>query len=191
MFPAIPPVPAVRLLGLAGAPGSGKSTLAAALAEEHGATVVPLDGFHLPQAELVRRGLRMRMGAPDTFDAEGYAALLARIAAGEHGVRAPAFDRGVEEPVPDVIAVPASGLVVAEGNYLLLDEPRWRAVRAPMDLVWHLRVDDDLRRARLLARHVEFGKTAAAATAWMARVDDPNAALVEAAAGRADAVLIL
>jgi pantothenate kinase len=183
------PVPPVRLLGIAGAPGSGKSTLAAAVAAAHGGVVVPMDGFHLPQAELVRRGLRDRMGAPDTFDAEGYAALLSRIAAAEPGVRAPAFDRTVEEPVTDAIAVPATGLVVTEGNYLLLDEPRWQAVRALLDVVWHLRVDDDLRRARLRARHVEFGRTPAEADAWMARVDDPNAALVEAAAGRADRLL--
>lgn len=184
-----PPVPAVRLLGLTGAPGSGKSTLAAAIASEHGGVVVPMDGFHLAQAELVRRGLRDRMGAPDTFDAEGYAALLSRIAAGEDDVLAPVFDRTVEEPVPDALAVPPSGLVVTEGNYLLLDEPRWRAVRAHVDVVWHLRVDDDLRRSRLHTRHVEFGKTPAETDSWMARVDDPNAALVEAAALRADRIL--
>ncbi len=181
--------PGIRLLGITGAPGSGKSTLAAALAAAHGGVVVPMDGFHHSQAELVRRGLRDRMGAPDTFDAEGYAALLARVAAGEADVRAPVFDRTVEEPVADAIAVPATGLVVTEGNYLLLEEPRWRDVRALLDVVWHLRVDDDLRRARLRARHVEFGKTPAEADAWMARVDDPNAALVEAAAVRADRVV--
>ena len=183
------PVPPVRLLGLAGAPASGKSTLAARLAAEHGATVVPMDGFHLPQAELVRRGTRGRMGAPETFDAERYADLLARIRAGEPGVRAPAFDRTVEEPVPDAIAVPRSGLVVTEGNYLLLDEPRWRAVRAQLDVVWHLRIDDRLRRERLLARHVAFGKTPEGAASWVARVDDPNAVLVEAASVRADRIV--
>jgi len=131
------------------------------------------------------------MGAPETFDAEAYAALLARIRAGEE-VWAPAFDRAVEEPVPEAVHVPAGApLVVTEGNYLLLDEPRWRAVRAELDAVWHLVVDDDVRRQRLLARHVEFGKTPAEAEAWVTRVDDPNAALVEAAAHRADAVITL
>ncbi len=187
-LPAIPPD--VRLLGLCGAPGVGKSTLAGLLAERHGAVVVPMDGFHLPQAELVRRGLRDRMGAPETFDAEAYADLLARIREGRGDVRAPAFDRTVEEPAPGAIHVPAGApLVVTEGNYLLLDEPRWRAVRSRLDLVWHLVTDDRVRRERLLARHVEFGKTPEAAEAWVARVDDPNAVLVEAAAQRADAVV--
>jgi len=49
------------LLGITGAPGSGKSTYADAeharlLATGTSSVVVPMDGFHLPQAELVRLG---------------------------------------------------------------------------------------------------------------------------------------
>ena len=188
-LPAIPP--GVRLLGLCGAPGVGKSTTAAALAARDGAVVVPMDGFHLPQAELVRRGLRDRMGAPETFDAEGYADLLERVRSRED-VAAPAFDRVVEEPMPGAIRVPATTeLVVTEGNYLLLDEPRWRAVRDALDAVWHLVCDESVRRERLLARHLEFGKSPAEAEAWVARVDDANARLIEAAAYRADSVVDL
>ena len=105
---------------------------------------------------------------------------------------APRFDRRLEQPVAGAIPVPAeAGLVVTEGNYLLLDEPRWRAVRAELDEVWHVRVDEALRLERLVARHVEFGKTPDEARAWVARVDQPNAVLVEAAAERADRVLDL
>jgi pantothenate kinase len=189
-LPAIPD--GVRLLGLCGAPGVGKSSVAAALAARDGAVVVPMDGFHLPQAELVRRGLRDRMGAPETFDAEGYAALLGLVRAREETVWAPGFDRVVEEPVPAQVEVPAAAnLVVTEGNYLLLDEPRWLEVRAELDAVWHLVTDEALRLERLVARHVEFGKSPDEAAAWVARVDEPNARLVEAAAERADTVVDL
>jgi len=181
----------VRLLGITGAPGAGKSTFAAALAVEHGGVVVPMDGFHFPQAELVRRGLRDVMGAPDTFDAEGYAAQLSAIRLRSGWVSAPGFDRTNEEPVAGAIGVPPHGLVVTEGNYLLLDEPRWRAVREQVDAVWHVRVDEELRLERLVARHVEFGKTPDEARAWVARVDQPNAVLIEAASSRADLVLDL
>ena len=181
-----------RLLGITGAPGVGKSTVAALLARSWGAVVVPMDGFHLADVELSRRGLLGRKGAPETFDAEGYAALLARVRRREPLVMAPAFERDLEQPLAGALPVPGSvGLVVTEGNYLLLDEPRWAAVRAQLDAVWHLRVDPALRRERLVARHVEFGKTPAEAEAWVRAVDDPNATLVEAAAAQADLVIDL
>ena len=105
---------------------------------------------------------------------------------------APMFERDLEQPIAGAIAGAARpALVVTEGNYLLLDEPRWRGVRAQLDVVWHLHVDDAVRRERLVARHVEFGKTPDEARAWVARVDDANAALVEAAAHRADLVVDL
>ena len=184
--------PGVRLLGVTGAPGAGKSTFARALAAEHAGVVVPMDGFHLADVELERRGLRDRKGAPETFDAEGYAALLGRIRAADGLVTAPAFERTTEQPVAGAIPVPADApLVVTEGNYLLLDEPRWRAVGDQLDAVWHVRVDEALRLERLVARHIEFGKTPEEARAWVERVDQPNAVLVEAAATRADLVLDL
>lgn len=189
-----------RVLGLTGSPGVGKSTWAAALVEAWGgssggsrsAVLVPMDGFHLADVELRRRGLLERKGAPETFDAEGYAALLGRVRRREPLVMAPAFERDLEQPLAGALAVPGTAdQVVTEGNYLLLDEPRWRTVREQLDTVWHLHVADDLRRERLVARHVEFGKTPDEARAWVARVDDANAALVEAAAERADLVVDL
>jgi pantothenate kinase len=81
--------------------------------------------------------------------------------------------------------------VVTEGNYLLLDEPRWRAVRAQVDVVWHVRVEEALRVERLVARHVCFGKPPKEARAWVERVDGANATLVEAARVRADLVVDL
>lgn len=183
----------VRLLGISGAPGAGKSTFAEALAAEHAGVVVPMDGFHLADVELERRGLLDHKGAPETFDAEGYCALLARIRARpDHVVLAPRFDRSIDQPVAGAIPVPPEvELVVTEGNYLLLDEPRWHAVRDQLDEVWHVRADEALRLERLAARHVEFGKDPDDARAWVERVDQPNAVLVEAAATSADLVLDL
>lgn len=187
----VPRVDGRLLLGITGAPGAGKSTLAAVLAAACGAALVPMDGFHYADVELMRRGLLERKGAPETFDAEGYAALLRRVRAGEESVVAPAFERDLEQPLAGAIAVPSTGPVVTEGNYLLLDEPRWRAVRAELGPVWYVVTDEALRVERLVARHVRFGKTPDAARAWAERVDAPNARLVEAARDRADLVVDL
>jgi pantothenate kinase len=186
------------LLGLAGAPAAGKSTLAQWLvdrltAARLPAVGVPMDGFHLADAALDRLGRRDRKGAPDTFDGHGYLAMLRRLRAEqETTVFAPAFERDLEQPVAGSIAVPpGTRVVVSEGNYLLLEEPPWPDVWGAFDEVWYVGLDDEIRRARLLDRHVRFGKSPDAARSWMAAVDDPNAALIAATAGRADLQLDL
>jgi pantothenate kinase len=179
-----------RVLGIAGPPGCGKSTVAQAVVGELGerARLVPMDGFHLAQGELVRLGRRDRMGAPDTFDAAGYVALLKRLRdAVEPVVYAPDFRREIEEPIAGAIAVPRGvPLVVTEGNYLLLDDPAWAPVRPQLDEAWYLQMDDELRVRRLIERHIRYGKTPEHARAWVERSDQRNAALVAAGAGAAD-----
>jgi pantothenate kinase len=183
------------VIGISGSPGAGKSTLARHLADRLGerGAYVPMDGFHLADVELRRQRLLDRKGAPETFDALGYAALLARLhGPGRDTVYAPGFDRDLEQPVAGAIAVPPEAeVVLTEGNYLLLDRSEWRNVRRRLDLVWHVRVAEQLRLDRLVTRHVESGKSLDEARAWVERVDGPNARLVEASAHRADVVIDL
>jgi pantothenate kinase len=181
------------LVGIAGAPGSGKSALAEAVTVRLGGfpTVahVPMDGFHLADVELARLGRADRKGAPDTFDVGGYAALLARIAAGE-AVWAPGFERILEQPIAQAIPVPESTrIVISEGNYLLL--PQWQAVRQHFAEIWYCRLDERVRVARLVARHVQFGKAPQDAQRWVQRSDQRNAQVVAATEPEADLVVDL
>lgn len=182
------------IVGLAGAPGAGKSTVAQQLADAlpGRALVVPMDGYHLANAELARLGRAGRKGAEDTFDSAGYVALLERLRrrpAGET-VYAPAYLRELEEGVAGAIAIPEEiELIVTEGNYLLLDHGHWARVRPLLDAAWYLDVDGDLRRQRLAARHVRFGRSAEAAQAWVEQTDEPNARRIEASRVRADLAL--
>ncbi len=183
-----------RILGIAGAPGAGKSTLAARLVDalDGLAVLVPMDGFHLAQAELERLGRASRKGAPDTFDAAGYAALLERLRApvSDTVVYAPAFDRALEEPVAGSIAVPPDvPLVVTEGNYLLHDEGPWAALRPLLDETWFLELDPGVRVPRLVDRHVEFGKERTFAERWVRESDEANARLVARGRDRADLIV--
>lgn len=175
-----------RLLGICGPPGAGKSTLAARLVDALGgrAALVGMDGFHLAQAVLDRHGTAEVKGAPHTFDADGYADLLARLRARtDKIVYAPLFDRALEEPIACAAPVPDDvPLVVTEGNYLLL----WQRVRALLDEVWYVDPGDDVRRARLTARHVAFGRTPSEARSRTMGSDERNAELVASTADLAD-----
>ncbi|MFG2636559.1 nucleoside/nucleotide kinase family protein [Streptomyces sp. NPDC048362] len=186
------------VLGVAGSPGAGKTTLAEHLVralnageDPPWAALVPMDGFHLADAELDRLGRRDRKGAPDTFDPAGYAALLRRLRenTGEV-VYAPGFERVLEQPIAGAIPVaPSARLVVTEGNYLLLREGSWGRVRPCLDEVWFCEVAEDERIRRLVARHEEFGKDREAAVAWVMGTDQRNADLVATTRGRADLVV--
>jgi pantothenate kinase len=183
------------LLGIVGCPGAGKSTLSDALVSRLPSTVVvPMDGFHMLNEELVRLGRRDRKGAPDTFDAPAFVALLERIrhqAAGEV-VTAPRYDRAASAPIPDAITVnPDVSLVITEGNYLLLDHEPWDAVKPLLDEVWYVDIDSAERVPRLIARHIEFGKSPEEAREWVMRSDEANAAVVAASRDRADVVVRL
>ena len=183
-----------KLLGLVGAPGSGKSTFAQALQQALPgvAQVVPMDGFHLANAELQRLGRADRKGAPDTFDSAGYVALLRRLRAQPEGeiVYAPVFRREIEEPIAGAIAVlPQTQLLIAEGNYLLLQEGPWAEVAPLLDEVWYVEVDEGLRVERLVLRHQQFGRSREAALAWVADTDEPNARRIAATRARAHRVI--
>lgn len=187
------------ILGIAGNPGAGKSTLVElllariAVAKGDGWVAhVPMDGFHLADAQLDRLGNRDRKGAPDTFDSLGYAHLLERAATEvDAPVYVPGFDRTLEQPLAAALVVsPDARLVITEGNYLLLDRPEWLRARAAMNAVWFVAGEETLRVQRLVERHVRFGKTVPEARAWVSGTDQRNADLVSSTLARADRVIV-
>ncbi|MEV6600945.1 nucleoside/nucleotide kinase family protein [Actinoplanes sp. NPDC051346] len=186
------------ILGIVGEPGGGKTTLAeelvAAIAAEGPpgwVAHVPMDGFHLADLELERLGSRDRKGAPDTFDALGYAALLRRLREDtDDVVYAPGFERVIEQPIAGAIAVHREArLIVSEGNYLLVEDERWSRVRPLCDEIWYADLDRATRLDRLIARHRRFGKDESSAIAWATGTDDRNAAVIAATRDRADLIV--
>jgi len=161
------------------------------------AALVPMDGYHLAQRVLNEAGLAEIKGAPETFDAAGYVALLRRLVAG-HGIAgevvyAPEFRRDLEEPIAGAVPVgPDVQVVITEGNYLLADQPPWDQVAALLTETWYLDVPEELRVERLVSRHIAFGRTPEVALIRATTGSDGrNAAYVLATRPRADLLLSL
>jgi pantothenate kinase len=166
------------LVAIAGAPGSGKSTLAEELAATlssggQSAVVVAMDGFHYDDAVLARRGLSQRKGAPETFDFGGFECLLKRLASEQGDIAIPVFDRSMELARAAAAIVTADhGIVLVEGNYLLLDEAPWSGLRPLFDFTIFLEVPREELERRLLQRWRDHGR--ADGPAWVASNDMPN-----------------
>jgi pantothenate kinase len=183
------------MTAIAGAPGSGKSTLAHNLCGElrqlgESAIVVPMDGFHFDDAVLNARGHRPRKGAPFTFDARGFEALLKRIKACEPEVAIAVFDRTLElsRAAADIVDEKAK-FVLVEGNYLLLSEEPWSRLRALFDYSVFIDVPRDELERRLIKRWLDHGFDMDYARNWVASNDLLNIDAVISGSAAADFVL--
>ncbi len=166
------------VVAIAGPPAAGKSTLSAALCAalpEASAIVVPMDGFHFDDAVLAARGLSSRKGAPETFDFSGFQVLLKRIKAREPDIAIPVFDRSMELSRAAAAVIDGNvGIVLVEGNYLLLDEEPWRNLADLFDMTIYVDVSREELDRRLVARWDEHGREREAARRWIDTNDMPN-----------------
>lgn len=181
------------LLGLVGEPGSGKSTVSHHLASQLDCPIVGMDGFHLAMDVVERLELVQVKGAPHTFDVGGFIALLERLnrRPPEPTIWAPRYERAIRNPIGSAVPVNADhGIVIVEGNYLLLDDEPWNRIAGLLTACLYLDVDRATRIARLIDRHIAFGKPPDVARDFVMRSDEANARLVAATRSRADLVVI-
>lgn len=168
------------IVAIAGPPGAGKSTLAdalcdALLARGETAAVLPMDGFHMDNGILKERGLLPRKGAPETFDVRGFLDIVSAVRKGGQEVLVPVFDRSREIAIASARAIaPETRFILAEGNYLLLDEAPWITLSKSFDLTIFVGPSVDVLEERLRKRWQGYGLDEAAIHAKLFENDLPN-----------------
>ena len=179
------------LVMLAAPPGAGKSTLlsfietlSAGTEESVPIQVIGMDGFHRPQEYLlnhtvVRDGEEIPMvrikGAPVTFDLDHLKERVRMVSSGGK-CGWPAYDRHLHNPIEDAVEVDA-GIVILEGNYLLLDEDGWRDLRSYADYTIFCGAEPDFLRERLIARRMKTGVSEEESIRFVDFSDMPNVML--------------
>ncbi|MQB03823.1 nucleoside triphosphate hydrolase [Agrobacterium tumefaciens] len=168
------------IIAIAGPPGAGKSTLADALcgalvARGEAAAVLPMDGFHMDNGILEERGLLPRKGAPETFDVRGFLDIVSAVRQGGQEVLVPVFDRSREIAISSARAIaPETRFILAEGNYLLLNEAPWTKLSGSFDLTIFVGPSVAVLEERLRDRWKGYGLDATEIHAKLFENDLPN-----------------
>lgn len=156
---------------LSAPPGTGKSTLTTFWeylsrqdADLPEIQTLPMDGFHYYNHWLEAHHLRACKGAPETFDVDKLAENLRLVRAGE--ATWPQYDRQRHDPVEHAVVVTAP-IVIVEGNWLLRDDDRWRALAEFCDFSLFIRAPAETLRARLIGRKLAGGLSLAEAETFM------------------------
>lgn len=190
------------MVAIAGPPGAGKSTLAEALSRELNAElpdgpaiILPMDGFHYDNAVLDEKGIRAKKGAPETFDADGFIALVRRLRSNSglpvsHEIAVPVFDRSQDLSRAAARLIRSDHrIIIIEGNYLLLNRFPWSELSSLFDLKVFIAPPLPVIEERLIRRWLDHGFDQKSAELRARGNDLANAAIILNESLSADIVL--
>jgi pantothenate kinase len=159
------------------------------------AVVLPMDGFHYDNAILDEKGLRAKKGAPETFDADGFIALVRRLRSKSglpvsDEIAVPVFDRAQDLSRASARLIRSHHrIIIIEGNYLLLNRFPWSELPALFDLKIFIAPPLPVIEERLIRRWLDYGLDQKSAELRARGNDLVNAALILNESLPADIVL--
>lgn len=155
---------------IAAPPGVGKTTLVQFLEKlsRDDIEITPvralgMDGFHFPSDylkanKITKDGQEILLndikGAPETFDVDSLQEKLREVR--QEGTNWNAYDRMLHDVVHGVLSV-EDDIILLEGNYLLLKDPRWTNIRVLADYTVFIKARPDMLKERLISRKVQGG----------------------------------
>ena len=176
---------------LVGAPGVGKTTIShylEALSKERQdlttIRAIGMDGFHFNNAYLETHTVEVEgqtvpmksiKGAPQTFDLDSLQAKIREVKYDEADF--PIYDRNIHDVVPDAVSVEAE-IILIEGNYMLLKDPRWTNIRTLADYTVFIKAEPEMLKRRLIDRKVRGGMSQEEAENFYNTSDGKNVELV-------------
>lgn len=176
---------------LVGPPGVGKTITAQYLehlSKEHQELTtiraIGIDGFHFTNDYMNTHfvtvdgttiPMKMIKGAPETFDLDAMQSKIREVKQEEADW--PIYDRNIHDIVPDAISV-ESEIILIEGNYMLLKDPRWTNIRTLADYTAFIKAEPEMLKTRLIERKVRGGSTQEAAEQFYQSSDSRNVNLV-------------
>ena len=172
---------------IAAPPATGKTTLAQfleKLSRENqlftNVRALGMDGFHydseyLKKNKILRDGKEILMneikGAPETFDVDTMQIKLREVR--QEGTNWNLYDRIIHDVIHDAMSV-EDDIILLEGNYLLLEEPRWTNIRVLADYTVFVKAAPQLLTERLITRKMKSGLTREEAENFYRNSDSKN-----------------
>ena len=155
---------------IAAPPAAGKTTLVQFLEQlsRENIEISPvralgMDGFHYPADylkanKILKDGQEILLndikGAPETFDVDTLQTKLREVR--QEGTDWHIYDRMIHDVVHDVLSV-EDDIILLEGNYLLLKDPRWTNIRVLADYTVFIKARPEMLKERLISRKVQSG----------------------------------
>ena len=193
------------IIYIAAPPATGKTMLAQFLEklskeriEFTNIRTLGIDGFHYSNAYMdahfaIVDGSTIPMksikGAPETFDVDALQDKIREVK--QDDTNWPIYDRNIHDVIPDALSVDDTEIILIEGNYLLLKNPKWTNIRALADYTVFIKADPETLKPRLIERKIKGGKTQNEAEHFYNTSDSKNVELVLNNSAESDETWIL